>query len=625
MLHLFYRNLFYKIIFASLISISCLAGELNVQSSTGLLEAIDFLQNLYRNEFESEKKAFSENAKFFDTIDENFKDVQLAPFFKKSILFLSDEKTLSLIQKDECKFYALLENGTLKNHAGNNDIYFTFKNKDGILSNGITNNDIFFRDLYKYQCINNAEYRLLFEPQNLNKTLESLKFPTPKGTNDCKLIHNEWLQNPFTPYICNLSGIVKKNVSNFTQYPKISLTSFQKTYIENLCFNLNSPKDFCSDYLKNDVWNKVLSSEAPLYKMYYKCKNYLKTDEELKIEDLKKCAQKFLIDPKICNTLSNPKYPSTYPFLNCNLISDALLKSKLNTNYQDCPGGVGNDAITNVHRILNHFVPRKLPNTPESCAGEANYSYAKLLFDMKYNDGWPLEICYINKMFNKEECVQYIPGHRDEENLSEDLVIAKILFSQYGAPQKTKCKIVDSKVYNPVRTDYKYGCFIVYDPQSCTTDVCDKKIIWEEREIKDIKYKGIPLVDYYTNTFSTQRYSFTSMINELYGIQSRTVKNITEIKFFLDKTENGIIHGIGCIEDILPEQFKKSTLNQCSPMPFIIDGYFLSDSDTLLTTRLAIDDLHSPRLIMWHNIYNSILAYKALHPLELWTLNALKK
>lgn len=601
------------------------ADELKIQESIGLLEVVDTLQNLQKRNYENEKKKFLDDAKRIELLDENFAEIQLAPFFKKSLLFLSDEKALSLIQKDECKFLAMLENGLLKSHESASDIFFTYKDKEGVIRSAYTGADIFFKDIYKSQCINNSEYRILFENQNINKTIESIKFPLPKGINDCKLIHNEWMQNPFTPYLCKISGIVKKYTPLNSSFSNIKLSSFQKTYFENLCFNLNSPKAFCADYLKNDVWNKVLSSEAPLYKLSYKCKYFLKLETEPTLDDLKKCTQRFLAEPKICQTLSSSNFPSSYPFLNCNLISDALVKSKLKTNYQDCPGGVGNDSIVNVHRILNHFIPRKIPNSPESCAGEANYSYAKLLFDMKYPEGWPLEICYINRIFNKEECVPYIPGHRDEEPLSEDLVIAKILYSQYSAPQKTKCKIVDSKVYNPLRTDFKFGCFIVYDPNACTTDVCDKKIIWEEREIKEIKYRGIPLVDYYTNTFSTQRYSFTNMINEIYGIQSRAVKNITEVKFFLDKIENGIIHGIGCIEDLLPELYKKSTLNQCSPMPFIIDGYVNREDDVLLSTRLAIDDIHSPRLIMWYNIYNSILAYKSLHPLEIWTLHALKK
>ncbi|MDO9183897.1 MAG: hypothetical protein Q7U04_15890, partial [Bacteriovorax sp.] len=276
-------------------------------------------------------------------------------------------------------------------------------------------------------------------------------------------------------------------------------------------------------------------------------------------------------------------------------------------------------------RLINHFTPRLISTNQETCGAEANYSFAKLNFDMKHDEGWPLKVCYLNRIKQKEECISYIPGSRTDEPLSEDLVIAKILYQQKGASPKTKCKIVNSKSYNPLRSEYKSGCFIVYDFETCTTLTCNKKIIWEEKTIPDIKFTGRPVFDYFTNSFATERYSFANMINEARGTQSRTLKNLTEMKYFLETMPNGVAHGVGCVEDLMPEEFQKTAINQCHPMPFIIDGQIIKSGENWLVLRAAIDDIHTPRLVLWQNVFNSVSAYSELHPLNTWTLYGIKK
>jgi hypothetical protein len=88
---------------------------------------------------------------------------------------------------------------------------------------------------------------------------------------------------------------------------------------------------------------------------------------------------------------------------------------------------------------------------------------------------------------------------------------------------------------------------------------------------------------------------------------------------------NGIVHGIGCIEDLVPEQFQRTAINQCHPLPFIIDGHTQKNDETWLVARLAIDDIHTPRFIMWPNIFNAVSAYRELHPLNTWTLYGIRK
>ena len=480
--------------------------------------------------------------------------------------------------------------------------------------------------IYKKKCLNNREFSTLFNEANIQKTIAGIKFAVPKTNNDCESIYKEWLDNSYTPYLCGIQQIIKKskNLKLIEQF-KEKIPALERTYLDNLCNNINSSARLCENYLKNDVWNKIVNGEAPLFKLSFKCQNILGKTEEVSVKDLKNCAAKFINEVNTCETKGNKNFPSDFPLQNCDNISDALNQSKLITNYHDCPGSVDNEAITNIHRLVNHFSERKIITNKETCSGEANYTFAKLNFDIKHEEGWPLKICYRDHVKEKEECVPYIPGSRNDEPLSEDQVIEKILYRQKGAPAKTKCRVVDSKTYSPLRSEFKFGCFIVYDFETCTTLSCNKKVIWEEKEISDIKFIGTPIFDYFPTAFISERYSFANMINEVKGTQGRPVKNLTDLKFFLNTIANGILHGVGCVEDLIPEEFQRTVINQCHPMPFIIDGHVEKSGDTWLVLRAAIDDLHSPRLVLWQNIFNSVSAYSELHPLNTWTLYGIKK
>lgn len=592
----------------------------------GIVESLERLIEVHKKQYEQNKSKIQSNLKALNDIS-GLKDLRLDPQFVRSLIAHSDDKYLRLAQKDECKFLSALENNLLRTTEGEvTSIFVTFKNTEGAVESAAIPKDDFFSQIYKKKCLNNSEFATLFSEANFQKTIEGINFIVPKNESSCQSIHKEWLDNPFSSYLCRINQIIKKSKSpRQTDLYKSKIPTLQKTYIENLCNNITSPQRFCENYLKKDIWNKVINGEAPLYKMSYKCQNLLGTEAELSIKDLKNCGAKLLTSPTVCETNGTKNYPSDFPLQNCDNISEALNKSKLVTNYHDCPGNVDNEAITNIHRLVNHFSKTKIYSSKETCAGEANYTFARLNFDINHEEGWPLKICFMNRITEKETCVPYIPGSRADEPLSEDQVIAKILYQQKGAPAKVKCRIVDSKTYSPVRSDFKFGCFIVYNADSCTTLNCNKKVIWEDVTLNDIKFIGRPTFDYFPTAFANERYSFDNMINEARGTQGRSIKNLTDMKFFLDTIPNGVVHGVGCVEDLIPEEFQRTAMNQCHPMPFIIDGHLVIKNETWLVFRAAIDDLHSPRLVLWQNIFNAVSAHRELHPLNTWTLYGIKK
>jgi hypothetical protein len=592
----------------------------------GIIESFERLLDLHKEQFQKNRSSIQSSLSVVSDFN-NFTEVKLDPQYLKSLLFNSDERFLKLALKSECSFFSTLETNLLKTAEGNIDqILIAYKNKDGTLGSASMNKEDFFKQMYKKKCLNNSEYSVLFSEVNVKKTIEGIKFSVPNTKAECTNIHKEWLNNPFTPYLCRIQQVFKKPaLKKMADFYSERVPLMQRIYLDNLCNSLTNAELFCSNYLKDDVWNKIVNSEVPSYKMSYKCQQMLNKKEPLTPQDMKNCASRLATTASTCETKGNQDFPANFPLQNCNTLSLALNKSKLVTDYHDCPGNVDNEALTNIHRIVNHFAPRKIISSKETCSGEASYTLARLNLDVKHEAGWPLKICYLNRVNNKEACTLYIPGSRADEPLSEDQVVAKILYQQKGAPAKTTCRIVDSKTYNPLRTDFKFGCFIVYDANTCTTLTCTKQAIWEEKVQPDIKFIGVPAFDYFPTVYMNERYSFTNLLNEVKGTQERIIRNLTDAKYFLDKMPGGIIHGIGCAEDLMPEQFQRNAINQCHPLPFIIDGYLDKDGETRLVTRLSIDDVHTPRFLMWPNFFNAVSAYQELHPLNTWTLYGVRK
>jgi len=615
----------------------------------GALATLEELVELHNKQYIKLYKKIKSETKLITNFEE-IKDIQLDPYFVKSILFHSNKKYLSLnkSKNDECFFYSLIENDLLKTALGKIDnIIVHYKDKDNAKQVALVAKDNFFQMLYSKKCFNNKEMGTIFKDSNIAKTVTSLNFSVPKVESECEEVLNDWQSNPYTPYICKISeaiskgkhaskkidrlkdnnfrkrGILQKLINNKNFYTK-NIPFFQRTYISNLCENITNAKQFCSVYLAKDAWTKVINGERPKYLMSHKCKN-VRNKKRISLNDIKACANKFNKEPEFCSTEGNKNFSSLYPLQNCNTLSDAFNKSRLTTNYHDCPGRIDNQGITNIHRIINHITDKSLDSTPENCAFQANYSFAKLNMDFNNEKAWPMKICYINKVTKEEKCELYIPGNNKESKYSENNVVAKILYKNEGADENEKCTLVDSKVYNPVRLEYRTGCFIIYERETCTTLHCPKKVIYNKKEVSDLKYIGVPTFDYFPNSFSNEKFSAVSILSDLYRISKRNIKNLTDLHFFFKQHKKGIIHGVGCAEDLLPAYFQKRSLNSCKPLPFIIDGVVEKNKEKYLIFRSSIDDIHSPRLMKWNYIFSAVASYRELHPLSTWALYGIKK
>lgn len=575
------------------------------------------------------------------------KNVRLDHLFMRNILLYSDPKYLDLIGKNECMFYSMLETNILRTAEGPiTNVLVTFQNNFKKWQTTIISKKDFLSAIYKNKCQSNVEYRKKFSRRRIVKSVMELNFQVPKSESECSEILSHWQKNPYTPYLCNIPETIRwgkkielmlkenktssaqksrfKNIVKIKNQLQTGLKFSKRTYLNNLCNNIQSEKSFCSLYLHDDIWGKVIKEDAPAYLMKYNCNRYYKNNDD-PLTMLGSCRRKMSSSPEICSYSIDKELSSLYPRSRCDLGSSALNASHLITNYQDCPGKMDSEAITNTYRILRHFY--KIDDSPldKGCDEKPLFSFAQLNLDFAYKQAWPLEICFDDRISEKKTCIAYAPGKLEGSKLSEPVVVASILKKLVSAPPNLKCKLVPQNKFSSKLLEFKIGCHIIFDEKHCTSLNCPKEIRYNNRVVKGIEYRGMPVFDYFDNSYSRGKYSIAAILEEVKKIKPTILKNLTEINYYLGLGKDAIIHGVGCVENILPSFFEKRSINQCTPMPFILDGAIKDGKNTMLVLRAPIDDVHHPRLINWKDIFTAVSSYRNIHPNKQWALYGIKK
>ena len=614
-------------------------------SGPGIIEGLQEIITSHKKEYlKLTTKLQSENSGLSTLTQEDLKQAEILPDFLNSIFLHSDNKYLKLLKNDNCVFLALLENNLLKTSKG----YFSTipliigKEKRPL----VVSVEDYVRESYLQRCLNYKQISKLFTKGNLKKTIESLNMETPKNKKSCESTYQNWMANPYLPYLCRIPEAIRKGksanlalanqsnpslrlrsylrpmISEGNYYDK-NIPFFQKNYLRNLCNGIENAEKFCQPYLASDVWTKVINGEKPNSYLYFKCKN-LYGGKNITLTQMKNCAVQLKSRTDLCTTKTSLNYPSLFPKPNCDISSKAMNIGRLKTKYHDCPGQIDNLSLVNIHRILSHLGSKTIKSSPANCASETNYSYAKLNLDFQNEQGWPLRICYDDKIEAKEVCKIYIPGNLGDNPLSEEIVASKILQRLNKIGNRVQCKVIGSKQYKPSLLEYKNGCFIIFDEDLCNNAYCPKKIIVDEKEVTGLTYRGENVFDYFPTNHIKRKFSALNMMNEVHKYKNNVLKNLTMLEIYLEKFPNGIVHGIGCAEDILPAHFHAGTLNHCTPLPFIIDGITTDKGNKILSIRTAVDDLHSPRIIPWNFIFSAVGNYRKLHPLNAWNLYGIK-
>ncbi len=615
----FLRNLFYKtwrpyylLVWSLFLSTSLYADGI----VSGFLSQLESQNKKYEHYYFKVKQKKLALKKLKDLTQ-----LELSPVEYESIQTNTPARYLNLLSKNICTDIDLMKNGLLKNRNGTlNEI---------IVVGSVGNEKIeFITTIYNFisfhekrACFKNKDMALLFSPENLKSTLKTLS--VPDGQKQCEAFHHKTIQEGYLPYLCGIRESLTKNTNHpFLSKPilKKEVSKYHRSFLEYFCQNPDSNKNFCANYITEGVWKKALTRDESFPDLNYRCLN-LYNKSKLTTAELQKCATMIQQNPDYCVFENNNRFPHLRPGENCKNLSDNLFKMRLKRDYQDCPNRVNNSVFTNVHRIVQHFSKAKLEYDQDQCIFQVHHSVFSLLKKLKREQSWPFTICYMSKITKEEKCHPYIPGKGNQDPSSEESIIGKSLYSLIGAPRDTQCLYINQDDYRPYLLKYKNGCFITYDKNNCSIENCSKKIIFNGKEIKGISFKGVSQFDYFHNSFKNEKNSLQSLLIESLKLQKKEILNLTQLKSFYQLHKNGVVHGIACLEDLIPHIYQGLNLNQCTPTPIIVDHVIKEPFS--LSVLLAIDNLHSPRTISWKRLFNAVRNYRNLHPLKLWSLNGL--
>lgn len=635
MLHQYWRSLFFSV---CLLLLAPLASS---NETPGIVETLQKIMEQQRNQFIKNRDDLRASIGLATPMSqEQFNQAIIHPDFINGIILKSPPRYLYLLDKNVCNFAALIDNSLLKSALGEIDevpMIVKSNQRPFLLSKSE------FIDLAEEKCPGLKRKSELFSINNLRSTLNSLKYPEPKSEQECKRIIEDWKTNPYLPYMCKIPQVLNRGRNANFQLQKggnlplrtrrqlqsikreadavVSRSTFkQRQYMSFLCSGLLSHDKFCGPYLSSEVWTKVVNKNLPDYLMSYRCQS-LFNRKNISENLLRTCALKLKNEPEQCYLNTMKGTPALSPASNCNSISDALIESKLITNYNDCPGLIMNNSMNNIHRIYAHFSNNKTP-FGKDCTTLPYNTLANLYIANKIEDHWPLNICYFDRIEDDKVCRMYIPGEQDSP-YAENRIVTEILKRIMPMPTNTQCKIISNREYNPILLEFKVGCYIVKDLDNCNQSPCPRKIIVKEKVIEGVDYVGSMFQDYIPSTFAKKRYSGQFIMEENLKTQSKGINNFTELLVFFQQKKNGIIHGVGCLEDLLPRHFKNNIINSCRPMSFIIDGHVGGLDDKKVVFRAAIDHIHSPRILSWQNIFDAVMRYKSHHPLRTWALYGL--
>ncbi len=613
----------------------------------GVLFSLEKIVGAQSARFNSLIKKATNNPASISKIDSS-KKIEIEPTFIRSMLIHSEPSYIALARQSKCSFYATLENDLLRGPNGVPDsipIMATIKEKETPELLSIDRNN-FIDIVYKKECAANRDYASLFEKNNLKKTIDSFTFSVPQSEKQCHNLLNEWASNSYLPYLCGIHEKIQDGERaelQLSQTPASELLTrrifgsrikardeinnltsiFQRSYISSLCQGLDNKQKFCAPFLTDEIWPKIIAGEKPAWLIDRRCQELI-GKKTISGQDLVNCAGRFKKQKSLCSNLGSKTYPALFPKPDCTELSDALLASKLITRYRDCPGNLDNGTITNGFRLWSHFLATDNQVSSAQCAQVPALAYATESLKVDPKEGWPLSICFKDRASESRECLSYVPGPSQTSSLSENVIIKKILVNNFEMASDSDCKIIQGSNYNPSLLEFKNGCFIIYQDNICTLSNCDRKIILNQKEITGLEFIGDPLFSYFSDSLAQTKSTLQSLLRETLKIESKEIRNLTELTFYLKNLKSAIVHGIGCAEEILPSFFRRMYFNQCTPLAFIIDGISDRGNGDDVVIRTTVDDIHSPRVIPWNYIFNSVSAFQTQHLLKTWTLYGIK-
>lgn len=561
--------------------------------------------------------------------------IDLDPDFLNSIILHTPSSYMALAGQNKCAFYSALLADLLKTRAGKlSTLTIQYQKKDGTRVSALMEKRDFIDYVVYPSCPDMRQTVALFQIKTIDSAIKSSSFTPPTGRAQCELSFNSWVQDPKSPFWCQIDEVIKtgfkmerktiaedKNTLALTRLLRQKLGPERLEYLSNFCANADSQQVFCANAFSTSFFSRI--SDKSRTDSYIKdiCQEYLGKNI-WSAAVIQECIATLKTTPDAClwGTMGTS---GLSPRPTCDQLSLALNNSTLWADYDDCPRYSDNQAVTNVARLLLNIDRPVISSTNNPCSAVS--AATVLEFNRKFDNEtmWSAGVCYFDKIEQKEKCLPAFYGDYGATPGSIGRVMGEVVTRTKGADRDTVCKLVSATNWNPQLLEYKYGCYVVYDPDNCGIASCNSKVFYNEAEIKGITIKSQLAFDYFPTSLAGEKFSQTYIIQRDAQKKTRSLQTLPAVLSFFKDNPKGVLHGIGCAEDLLPGFFKKVAFNQCTPLPFIVDGVIQNGDRTTLVTRSAADDIHAPRIIPWGQVFSAVKSYQIHQPLKQWTMHAI--
>lgn len=561
--------------------------------------------------------------------------LDIDPDFMNSLILNSPSGYLRLAAKDRCAFYDVLLADLLRTKEGPvKRILVQYQAENGEMISASMNKKDFLEKVVLTKCARVRDTVALFQVKTIPQAIKATKFEMPRGREQCDAIHAAWLDDPKSPYWCQINDIISdyedaersgKKSSDKSALAKVlrgKLTDNQRDYIHNFCRNADNPKLFCDEFFATNFFSKVVEQLQPEILIKDVCQEAL-GKEGWSPALLRACVAHFRDNQDSClwgKTATSGLSPRT----RCDHLSLALNHSSLFAAYDDCPRNSDNTGVTNFARLLSHLEPGQAPPVTTSgfCSATSATTVYGFLKAQDQEELWTARMCYEDKIEGKEKCLPFHYGDSPSSPISVSKVLGEILYRTKGLPREVQCKTVMASDFKPDLLEFRYGCFLVVNPDDCGISRCSHKVFVNEREVKGLKPTTPLLLDYFPTSVERENGALTVLLYRGAKHKTRNIPSLPSMEAFFKDHPKGLIHGMGCAEDLLPGFFRKNALAQCSPLPFIVDGIIRDGDRVTLVTRTAADNLHAPRLIGWGTVFSAVRSHQVHSNLKTWGLNA---
>ena len=579
----------------------------------------------------------------------NIKDINKVVFhqaFLNTLIFFNKSNILNLALRDKCSLIDLISTDLLYTPAGELEyVLIQFENqKDKNEIHALKKDQ--YLDLIGYkQCPSSKVLKAHFSTRNLRNTLSNERLKIPNSKEQCHEFKEEFTNNVKAPYLCDIAHKIKslkikkiqlKNTSK-SNYRKLQIlkkevevaTSYQKIvnndslmYLEKFCDYSSFSNQFCNDMFEVNYWTNAMKKAKDDTAFEYYCKALLNKQTVSK-KELQECLQTFGFSPDTCEYLGANK-EEIFPKPECKELSISLNHSRIYQSYNDCPAKTGSDSLTTISRVLNH-IDSSAPKVNESdCEANLTYSFAKFNSEYTENLFWQVNLCFDDKIQREKVCYPTLLNNVEGSELSLSFNMGRILGRLKGFKNETNsCKIIDEKDYRPSLLEFKTGCYILKNEDQCFGTSCQFRVINDEVEFKNYTFETKLSFDILPFRYTEENQSFIKLIERYKKKKIKEIINISSFKRVFNKEAKAIFTGIGCAEDLLPMFFQTRMINQCTILPFIVDGIIEEEGKYSLVTRTSYDHIHAPRLIPWNYVFSSIKNYQTHHPLNEWSFYAI--